>query len=161
MRTSLITATRRMYLPDLEATHALGVSLGLSSCAGDVLWLSGDLGAGKTSLAQGIAAGLGIADPVTSPTFSLVHDYDDGRLPLVHLDLYRLEPSVEAPPDLAEAWERPDALVLVEWPERLASALPQGLFVTLSWLEEGRECLLQASSERAAKWLRETCPDAS
>jgi tRNA threonylcarbamoyladenosine biosynthesis protein TsaE len=92
-----------------------------------VLLLHGDLGAGKTTLTQGIAAGLGIEEPVQSPTFILVSEHPENRrgVPLFHLDLYRLDGA-----DLeSTGWEdliaRTDALVVVEWPERAADWLPE------------------------------------
>ncbi|MDQ2834958.1 MAG: tRNA (adenosine(37)-N6)-threonylcarbamoyltransferase complex ATPase subunit type 1 TsaE [Acidobacteriota bacterium] len=91
------------------------------------LWvLRGDLGAGKTTLVKGIAAALGAADTndVTSPTFTLVHEYRGSRVRLFHLDLYRLETERElATLGLEEMAGEPDALVLVEWGEKFASVL--------------------------------------
>ncbi|GAB4210626.1 MAG: hypothetical protein OHK0012_01360 [Synechococcales cyanobacterium] len=86
---------------------------------GAVLLLQGDLGAGKTTLVQGLAQGLGIPDPVTSPTFTLIQEYDQGSLALIHADLYRLTP--EQVPDLGleEMWEEAYAVIVIEWPERL------------------------------------------
>jgi tRNA threonylcarbamoyladenosine biosynthesis protein TsaE len=88
--------------------------------------LRGDLGAGKTTLVKGIAAALGAADPedVTSPTFTLVHEYQGTKLRLYHLDLYRLETERElATLGLEEMIEAPDALVLVEWGEKFPSVV--------------------------------------
>ena len=88
--------------------------------------LRGDLGAGKTTLVKGIAATLGAADPeeVTSPTFTLVHEYQGTKLRLYHLDLYRLETERElATLGLEEMIETPDALVLVEWGEKFPSVV--------------------------------------
>ena len=79
-------------LPDAEATRKFGVALGRSLAAGTVILLQGDLGAGKTTLVQGIAEGLEIQDSIESPTFTLINEYLIGRMPLYHLDLYRLEP---------------------------------------------------------------------
>ncbi len=152
---ALSSSARRLHLASVDATRALGMALGRSARPGDVLWLRGDLGAGKTSLAQGIAAGLGIEEPITSPTFSLVHEHDEARVPLVHLDLYRLEAAQQAPPDLEEAWDRPDAVVLVEWPERFEVSLPPGLVANLSWREEGRDAHLEPRTERAASWVQQ------
>jgi tRNA threonylcarbamoyladenosine biosynthesis protein TsaE len=101
-------------------TRAVAAALARTLAPGAVLLLSGDLGAGKTAFVRGLAEGLGI-DPgeVTSPTFTLVHQYDGGRLPLVHVDLYRLEAA-----DLDELGLDADVaargVLAVEWPERLA-----------------------------------------
>ena len=151
----LSSSEQPLHLASVDATRALGEALGRTARPGDVLWLEGDLGAGKTSLAQGVAAGLGIEEPVTSPTFALVHELEDGRLPLVHFDLYRLEPARQAPPDLEEAWDRPDALVLVEWPARLETALPPGLVLSLEWREDGRGVRFEPRTERAAAWVQQ------
>src|SRR5947209_2566852 len=74
-----------------EETESLGQSWGKTAKSGQVIGLTGDLGAGKTQLIKGVARGLGIKSPVLSPTFALVHEYTDGRLPLFHIDLYRLQ----------------------------------------------------------------------
>lgn len=107
-----------------EETHRLGRTLGERLRPGDVVTLSGELGAGKTALAQGIAAGLGVAEPVSSPTFALVHEYQ-GRCPVWHLDVYRLS----GPQDLPDlSWDDMLAgrgVLLIEWPERITSALPE------------------------------------
>ncbi len=124
----------KLSLPDAEATRALGAKLGRSLPAGSVILLEGDLGAGKTTLVQGIAEGLGIADPIVSPTFTLINEYLEGRFPLYHLDLYRLEPpevSALQPEIYWEGIETPLGLVAIEWAERLpylpASYLRVGL----------------------------------
>lgn len=109
-------------LPDLAATHALGKVLGRSLPAGTVVSLSGDLGAGKTSLVQGMGEGLGIIEPITSPTFALIQEYPEGTLPLYHLDLYRLDPEDVAGLFIEQYWEGiecPLGLVAIEWAERM------------------------------------------
>ena len=91
-----------------------------------IIALAGDLGAGKTTLAQAICAGYGVTQPVTSPTFALVHRYDAPRSPVYHLDLYR----IERPSDLVNiGWDEiaaSHALVIVEWPERAGTLIPAG-----------------------------------
>lgn len=107
-----------------EELRAWGEALGASSAPGTVLALEGELGAGKTTLAQAIARGWGVVDPVTSPTYAIAHAYHAPRGPLHHLDLYRLE----RPDQLSQiGWEEilaSHGLVLVEWPERAGAALP-------------------------------------
>ncbi|HVG83945.1 MAG TPA: tRNA (adenosine(37)-N6)-threonylcarbamoyltransferase complex ATPase subunit type 1 TsaE [Vicinamibacterales bacterium] len=98
---------------------------------GEVLLVSGDLGAGKTAFVRGLAEGLGLdGDQVTSPTFTLVHEYRGGRLPLIHVDLYRLD-SV----DLAEIGLDDDlataGVVAVEWPERLTRGVPGAIHIRI------------------------------
>jgi len=112
-------------LEDLQATHQLGHALANRLPNGAVVLLQGQLGAGKTSLVQGLAKALGIEEPITSPTFALAQHYPQGQPPLVHLDLYRLE-RPEAADDLffqeEEEARGMGALLVVEWPERLSVA---------------------------------------
>jgi tRNA threonylcarbamoyladenosine biosynthesis protein TsaE len=99
----------------VEETRALGRRLGAALEAGDVIGLEGDLGTGKTELAKGIAEALGVTAGVHSPTFVLHHHYQ-GRLPVEHYDLYRLEGMAWVDTGLDEP--APDAVTLIEWPER-------------------------------------------
>lgn len=104
---------------DEAGTRAVAVALGRTLVAGDVVLLHGDLGAGKTVFVKGLAEGLGLdGDEVTSPTFTLVQEYAGGRLPLVHIDLYRLGRTeldeVGLDPDIAAR-----GVLVVEWAERL------------------------------------------
>jgi len=111
-----------MELADAEATRSLGVTLGQSLPAGSVILLQGDLGSGKTTLVQGIGEGLGITEPIVSPTFTLINEYTEGRLPLYHLDLYRLQPEEVTALHLETYWEGvefPLGIVAIEWAERL------------------------------------------
>lgn len=117
---------------DPEGTRRVAQALAATLAAGDLVLLDGDLGTGKTVFVQGLAAGLGM-DPgqVTSPTFTLVHEYSGGRLPLQHVDLYRLGAT-----DLDEVGLDPDlaarGVVAVEWAERLLQrALPGAIRVGL------------------------------
>lgn len=91
---------------------------------GDVLLLDGDLGAGKTSFTKGLAAGLGVHGPVKSPTFTIIREYQDGRLPLYHMDIYRLEDGGAEDLGLEEYFEG-DGVSVVEWPEFLGLAMPE------------------------------------
>jgi tRNA threonylcarbamoyladenosine biosynthesis protein TsaE len=110
-----------------EETQALGERIAQLLGPGDLITLRGDLGAGKTTLTQGIARGLGAKDAVTSPTFVLMLEYS-GRVPLLHLDAYRLENLHEDELGDAGIWdflERRDAVKIVEWPERIEAWLPR------------------------------------
>ena len=108
----------------LAALQAWGDALGATLEPGDLIALRGNLGAGKTTLAQAIARGFGVRAEVTSPTYALVHQYVGVRGTLWHLDLYR----ISSPNDLLQlGWDEilaGDAAVMVEWPERAGSALP-------------------------------------
>jgi tRNA threonylcarbamoyladenosine biosynthesis protein TsaE len=100
-------------------TIALGEQWGREAAAGWIVGLSGPLGAGKTQLVKGIARGLGIDALVRSPTFALVNEYKDGRLPFAHVDLYRLEtPEQIVKAGLDQYWCWPAGVVVVEWAER-------------------------------------------
>ena len=106
-------------------TRSLGAALAAVLQPGDVVLLSGELGAGKTVLVQGIAAGLGVAEPATSPTFALLHEHEGAELRLLHADAWRLSSPAEAG-DLALAEEVGDGrtALVVEWGERAAPAVP-------------------------------------
>jgi tRNA threonylcarbamoyladenosine biosynthesis protein TsaE len=100
-------------------TEALGEKLGHAAERGFVFALSGELGAGKTQFVKGIARGLGISARVHSPTFTLVNEYDGGRLKLFHLDLYRLETRAQILSAGLEEFLQPDGVAVIEWAERL------------------------------------------
>lgn len=109
---------------DESETFALGQALGRAAFPGAVFALSGDLGAGKTVLARGIAAGLGVVRGVASPTFVLMATHTQGRLPLAHADLYRLTSEDDlVSVGLTEAFDD-GGVVIVEWAERFPNALP-------------------------------------
>ena len=100
-------------------TEALGEAWGRAASSGLVIGLTGDLGAGKTQLVKGLARGLGIAARVHSPTFTLVNEYTGGRLPLLHLDLYRLETRDQIiNAGLEDFLYQPDGVAVIEWAER-------------------------------------------
>jgi tRNA threonylcarbamoyladenosine biosynthesis protein TsaE len=113
-----------MILADAAATHALGLKLAALAVAGDAIALAGPLGAGKTSLARGILAGLGLAGEAPSPSFAIVQPYDppEVRLPVLHIDLYRIDDPREID-ELGLDDARGDALLLIEWPERMGAGL--------------------------------------
>jgi len=119
MRRSLAVTSRSP-----EETRILGASLAPMLLPGDVLSLSGDLGAGKTVFVQGLATALGVPERVTSPTFTIVHEYW-GRYPIIHIDVYRLN-SFQEVIDLGfEELLDPQAIMVVEWGEAVAPMLPQ------------------------------------
>jgi tRNA threonylcarbamoyladenosine biosynthesis protein TsaE len=120
--------TLRLWSADETTTRAIGAAVAGLLGPGDVVGLAGDLGAGKTRLVQGAADGLGVEGPVLSPTFMLVREYD-GDPPMHHVDAYRLSGSLELEDLGLEDVLSPDAVVFVEWADRVAAALPD------SWLE--------------------------
>jgi tRNA threonylcarbamoyladenosine biosynthesis protein TsaE len=109
--------------PDPDATTRLGHALGEVAEAGDLVCLWGDLGAGKTHLAKAFGAGIGVTDTITSPSFILMAEYD-GRLPLFHIDPYRLVSAEDALAGGLIDERQATGVTLVEWPERLGDALP-------------------------------------
>lgn len=117
-------AERGRITLDLAELRAWGEALGRNAAAPLVIAMSGDLGAGKTTLAQAICAGYGVTEPVTSPTYALVHEYASARSPVFHIDLFRLNSEAEL---TNLGWDdicASTALVLVEWPERAGASLP-------------------------------------
>jgi tRNA threonylcarbamoyladenosine biosynthesis protein TsaE len=122
MSTSL--GSRRVVTTrDARETRALGARLAAAARPGDLLCLVGDLGAGKTQLAKGFAEGLGVTDIVSSPTFVLMSEYV-GRLPMFHVDLYRLVDAADALAGGLIDERQLEGVALVEWAERLGDALP-------------------------------------
>lgn len=125
----------KIFLPNAEATKSLGIKLGESLLPGSTILLSGDLGAGKTTLVQGIGEGLGIIEPIVSPTFTLINEYPEGRIPLYHLDLYRLESGEVEGLNVETYWEgieTPLGIVAIEWAERLPYLPPSYLNLELT-----------------------------
>ena len=132
--------SKLISLVDAEAMRSLGRAFGESLPPGSVILLEGDLGAGKTTLVQGMGEGLGIADPIVSPTFTLINEYSEGRIPLYHFDLYRLSPEeVEAlqPEIYWEGVEFPLGIVAIEWAERLLYKPTSFLQVQLTYAADG------------------------
>ena len=136
-----------------QQTRSIAAALARGLAAGSVLLLSGDLGAGKTAFVKGLAEGLGIdPDEVTSPTFTLVHEYRGGRLPLIHVDLYRLE-EPEQVQELGLDEITTDGVLAVEWPERAEWVLPEERLVIRFEVtgEETRRLHLEPRGDRAEK----------
>ncbi len=115
---------RRLTTRDAAATRALGAALAAVAEPGDVLCVIGELGAGKTQLAKGFGAGLGVTDPVVSPSFVLMAEYR-GRLPMFHLDLYRLDGAADALEGGLLDERESTGVTFVEWAERLGAATPE------------------------------------
>ncbi|MEX0729251.1 MAG: tRNA (adenosine(37)-N6)-threonylcarbamoyltransferase complex ATPase subunit type 1 TsaE [Aquisalimonadaceae bacterium] len=151
-----MTASVQRLLEDEPATMALGSELAAAGrgLPRQIVYLHGDLGAGKTTLVRGMLRALGHAGIVRSPTYTLLEPYDLADRGCLHLDLYRLADAGELDYiGLRELLSGP-VLVLVEWPERGLGALPEpDLSITLSYRGTGREAVLEASSDVGARLL--------
>lgn len=108
-----------------EDTFTIGEKLGRTAAAGQLFTLAGDLGAGKTVLTQGVAKGLGIEEPVNSPTFTIVQVYEGGRMPLYHLDVYRIGDISEMDEIGYEDYFYGEGLCIIEWAELIQELLPE------------------------------------
>ncbi|MCQ2496798.1 MAG: tRNA (adenosine(37)-N6)-threonylcarbamoyltransferase complex ATPase subunit type 1 TsaE [Lachnospiraceae bacterium] len=115
-----------MTIESLSAqdTFDFGVKLGRNAKPGTIICLDGDLGTGKTVISKGIAKGLGIDEPVSSPTFTVVQIYTEGRLPLYHFDVYRIEDPVEMEEIGYEEYFFGDGVTVVEWSDMIAELIP-------------------------------------
>ncbi|MEI7834771.1 MAG: tRNA (adenosine(37)-N6)-threonylcarbamoyltransferase complex ATPase subunit type 1 TsaE [bacterium] len=144
-----------MIATDAAQTRAVGERLAACARAGAVLWLRGDLGAGKTELTKGMAAGLRCADPVSSPSFALIHEYTGGRLPLYHIDLYRLEGSAAEELGVEDYLEG-DGVTVIEWGERLPpDYFPDGIEILLEYRGESdeRSLTITPRGKCGAEWM--------
>lgn len=145
---------RSLNLPTLKDTIALGRHLGNVAEPGDIFTLSGDLGAGKTTLTQAIGQGIGVPMDcyITSPTFSLLHEYP-GRIPLYHMDLYRLGSEDEFVDLGFEEYMYGDGLTVIEWPDRLGSLMPESrLHLELTIIDEiSRSIVISGFGEISAR----------
>ena len=130
-------------------THSIGIQLGLSAEAGSVILMTGELGAGKTALTQGIAEGLGVAERPRSPTFVMATEYM-GRLPLYHLDLYRIEHASELDELGLDEYVSALGVTVIEWAEKAPKMfLSDYLWITLNVIdEETRHIKLVANHDR-------------
>jgi tRNA threonylcarbamoyladenosine biosynthesis protein TsaE len=141
-----------MDLPNIDATIAFGRALGQKLQPGDMVALIGPLGAGKTHLVRAIAEGLGLPDSrvVSSPTFTLIHEYK-GRLPIFHFDVYRLKSPLEFLDLGATEYFEAGGVCLIEWADRVAEYLPEKrITITLEITgETSRRLTLEAPDQRA------------
>ena len=144
---------RRLLLPDAAATEAFGAKLASRLRVGDVIALFGPLGAGKTTLARGILRGLGHEGDVASPTFPIVQAYDppDTRIPVWHVDLYRIEQPGELD-ELGLDEARADGALLIEWPERLPALWTGTLRLRLAEGEGGRALTAHLPAAWGSRW---------
>ena len=129
-----------------QETFALGQRIGLEALPGQVYTLIGDLGVGKTVFTQGVADGLGITEPVNSPTFTIVQIYEEGRMPFYHFDVYRLKNESEAYDMGMDEYLYSGAWNFIEWAEKIPSLIPEHYSVIgLSKLPNGNRHLVLTS----------------
>jgi tRNA threonylcarbamoyladenosine biosynthesis protein TsaE len=138
-------------------TRRLGARLGELLQGGDVICLAGELGTGKTCLAQGIGRGLGIEGPIASPSFTLISEYKQARLPFYHIDLYRIGEAKETLSLGLEEYFYGEGVCVVEWADRAPEVLPaERLWIELRHIDETkRGLLMKAMGKRYEELLRE------
>ncbi|HEY5102915.1 MAG TPA: tRNA (adenosine(37)-N6)-threonylcarbamoyltransferase complex ATPase subunit type 1 TsaE [Steroidobacteraceae bacterium] len=153
-----------MHLSSLTAaaTEEAGASVARARPAGadvfGVIYLRGDLGAGKTTWARGFLAASGVNGVVRSPTYTLVELYDLGTVTAVHLDLYRLQDESELETLGVRDWAQPGYLWLIEWPERAPARLPAAdLCVQLNAQDMAHDIIVSACSALGESWLERAC----
>lgn len=138
---------------DPEETFEVGRTIGMNAKPGQIYTLTGDLGVGKTVFTQGVAAGLGITEPVNSPTFTIIQEYEDGRLPFYHFDVYRIGDLEEMEEIGYDDYFFGQGICLIEWAERIEEILPEKrIEVTIEKdLEKGFEYRKITIEERGEK----------
>lgn len=138
----------------------VGAAIGLTARPHDLLLLNGDLGAGKTTLTQGIGQSLGVKRPVKSPTFTIVREYQEAKLPIYHMDFYRLENDDLSSIDLTSYLAQP-GLVVIEWPEIIKADLPDTYLQVVirrvddSWDSTKRTVEFRPQGKRSESWTNE------
>jgi len=129
-----------------EQTREYGIEIGKKLLPGDVVALTGELGAGKTTLAKAIAEGLGVKETVTSPTFILACEYKSGRLPLYHIDVYRLESPNESEDIGLDEYIYGPGVTIIEWADHIRELLPErALWIALSYTDDPDVRRIEAS----------------
>ena len=155
----LLAGGVRLTTQTAEETEELGEQLAAARPADEhglaVIYLTGDLGAGKTTFARGVLRGLGEADAVRSPTYTLLELHELGVLTVLHVDLYRLRDEAELESLGLRDWARPGCLWLIEWPERAGRRLPApDLIVTFTVGVSAHAIEARAGSAMGEKWLQ-------
>ena len=151
----------KLEINSAQKMQKLGSSLAKAAKPHDLLLLNGDLGAGKTTMTQGLGHELGIRRPVKSPTFTIVREYREGKMPLFHMDFYRLENDDLSSIDL-NSYLAEEGLVVIEWPQLIMNDLPEDylqLVITRvddSWNSTKREVEFITKGKRSQEWLKET-----
>jgi tRNA threonylcarbamoyladenosine biosynthesis protein TsaE len=143
-----------MALPDEAATVALAQRLAPALFDGGVVYLRGELGAGKTTFARALLQAMGVGERVKSPTYSLLERYSVNGHDAFHLDLYRIADAGELEWLGLDELDAPETIVLIEWPERGRGALPKpDLDITLEHAGQGRSACLSVGSARGSNWI--------
>ena len=133
-----------MLIKNLEETIKFGHNFAQELEAKSIILLKGKIGAGKTSLVKGIAEGLQIKENITSPTFALSHHYNSGKLPLIHMDLYRLEETSSAQElflEEEEELEQNNGIMVIEWPEKIISIVDEYWLIEIKYSEGSNRIL--------------------
>ena len=133
-----------MLIKNLEETIKFGHNFSLELKAKSIILLKGQIGAGKTSLVKGMAEGLQIKENITSPTFALSHHYNSGKLPLIHMDLYRLEETSSAQElflEEEEELEQNNGIMVIEWPEKIISIVDEYWLIEMKYSEGSNRIL--------------------
>lgn len=151
-------STTRLASSSVEQTHRLGAGVGRVVRVGDIIALQGDLGAGKTNFVQGLAQGLEITEDVNSPTFILANEYQSGRLPLYHIDAYRVENAAEAEGFGLDDYLNSQGVTVIEWAERVRAALPQDvLWIEMEYIGETTRALtITANGPESARLMSDS-----
>lgn len=133
---------REIISSSAEMTFKLGIEIGSKCMPGDIIALSGTLGAGKTVLSKGIAAGMGISDDITSPTFTIMEVYES-EIPLYHFDLYRIKSESEFDQLLFEEYWNGNGVSVIEWAEKAGGLLPeQTIRVSIDYIDENNRRII-------------------
>lgn len=145
----------RLNIVTVEGMRSLGEDIGATLLPQTTILLKGDLGAGKTTLSQAIAKGLAIQERVSSPTFTIVKEYESGRLPLYHIDAYRLE----CGDDIGiEDYFTFTGVTIVEWPSMIAESLPHAyISIEINYAENGRELFIDTTDQRYNQLVTQWC----
>ena len=142
-----------LKLPDAEATARLGATLAAGIAPGRVLHLSGELGTGKTTLVRGLLRALGVTGPIKSPTYAWVEPYSVSSLDLYHFDFYRFDKKTEWLSSGLREYFNPDAVCLVEWPERVGDLPAPDLVIELGYEDDARRAKIEPHSAEGEAWL--------
>jgi tRNA threonylcarbamoyladenosine biosynthesis protein TsaE len=149
-----MSPTLRLRAPTLAATHEIAGALARLSRSGDIILLAGEMGTGKTAFAQGFGRALGVNEPITSPTFTLVHSYDTEGLTVHHADLYRLDQLAEVADLALLELAEDDGIVLVEWGDVVESTFGEHLVVRLEMVDDDPDARRVTIAAVGPAWAR-------